>query len=173
MSEIQDLTVRVPPDMIQHWGWFLALGIGLLLLGFAAVVRSVRATVISMLFFGWLLVLAGGIEAAQAFLVGRWAGFFLHLAAAVLFLVTGIVILCRGRDHFHGNVLPDFRAVSTGRLVGASSAGLGLAGAERNYHLSAGYSRPGAMAGLRSLGDRPLRGNRSDFSRLGLGGSGA
>ena len=42
MSEIQGLMVRVPPDMIQHWGWFLALGIGLLLLGVAAVVRSVR-----------------------------------------------------------------------------------------------------------------------------------
>ena len=33
MSEIQGLMVRVPPEMIQHWGWFLALGIGLLLLG--------------------------------------------------------------------------------------------------------------------------------------------
>ena len=95
MSDIQGLMVRVPPDMIQHWGWFLALGIGLLLLGIAAVVRSVRATVISMLFFGWLLVLAGGIEAVQALLVGRWAGFFLHLAAAVLFLVTGLAILRR------------------------------------------------------------------------------
>lgn len=95
MSEIESLMVRVPPDMIQHWGWFLALGIGLLLLGIAAVVRSVKATVISMLFFGWLLVLAGGIEAAQALLVGMWAGFFLHLVAAVLFLVTGSVILRR------------------------------------------------------------------------------
>src|SRR5215472_7826917 len=95
MTEIEGLAVRVPTDMVQHWGWFLALGIGLLLLGIVAVVRSVKATVISMLFFGWLLVLAGGFEAAQALLVGRWAGFFLHLVAAVLFLVTGIVILRR------------------------------------------------------------------------------
>ena len=36
---------------------------------------------------------AGGIEAAQALLVGKWAGSFLHLVAAVLFLVTGILIL--------------------------------------------------------------------------------
>ena len=93
MSEIEALVVRIPPEMIQHWGWFLALGIGLLLLGVAAVVRSVKATVISMLFFGWLLVLAGGIEVAQALLVGKWAGSFLHLVAAVLFLVTGVVIL--------------------------------------------------------------------------------
>jgi len=63
------------------------------LLGIAAVVRCVKATVVSMLFFGWLLVLAAGIEAAQALLVGKWAGSFLHLLAAVLFLVTGILIL--------------------------------------------------------------------------------
>jgi len=93
MSEIQVLAVRIPPEMIQHWGWFLALGIGLLLLGIAAVVRSVKATVVSMLFFGWLLVLAAGIEAVQALLVGKWAGSFLHLVAAVLFLITGVLIL--------------------------------------------------------------------------------
>ena len=62
MSEIQGLMVRVPPDMIQHWAWFLALGIGLLLLGIAAVVRSVRATVISMLFFGWLLAVVSRLS---------------------------------------------------------------------------------------------------------------
>jgi len=45
MSEIEGLVVRIPPDMIAHWGWFLALGIGLLLLGIAAVVRSVKAKI--------------------------------------------------------------------------------------------------------------------------------
>jgi uncharacterized membrane protein HdeD (DUF308 family) len=48
-----------------------------------------------MSFFGWLLVIAAGIEAAQAFLVGKWAGFFLHLLAAVLFGVTGALFVRR------------------------------------------------------------------------------
>ncbi len=59
-----------------------SLGIGVLVLGIAAVVRAVAATVVSMLFFGWLLVLASGIEIAQAVMVGHWAGFFQHLLAA-------------------------------------------------------------------------------------------
>ena len=42
----------------------------MLVLGIAAVVRSVTATVVSMLLFGWLLVLASGIEIAQAVMVG-------------------------------------------------------------------------------------------------------
>jgi uncharacterized membrane protein HdeD (DUF308 family) len=95
MSAVDVLMVGIPPEMIQNRGWFLALGIGLVLLGIAAVIRSVKATIISMLFFGWLMVMAAGIEAAQAFLVGKWAGVFLHLLAAVLFGVTGTLFVRR------------------------------------------------------------------------------
>ena len=95
MSEIEALQVQIPQAMIQNWGWFLAFGIGLLLLGIAAVVRSVTATVVTMLFFGWLLVIAAGIETTQAFMVGAWAGFFLHLLAAVLFGVVGVLMVSR------------------------------------------------------------------------------
>jgi uncharacterized membrane protein HdeD (DUF308 family) len=59
-AEIQNLEVQFSHDLVQYWGWFLALGVGLLALGVAAVARAVTATVASMLFFGWLLVLAGG-----------------------------------------------------------------------------------------------------------------
>jgi len=93
MNEIDVLTVGIPSETIHNWGWFLALGIGLMLLGIAAIIRSVKATVISMSFFGWLLLIAAGIETAQAFLVGKWAGFFLHLLAAVLFGVTGVLFV--------------------------------------------------------------------------------
>ena len=95
MSEIQALEIQIPREIIQYWGWFLAFGIGMLLLGVAAVVRSVTATVVSMLFFGWLLVLASGIEIAQAVMVGRWAGFFQHLLAAILFGVAGLLLVTR------------------------------------------------------------------------------
>src|SRR6266478_4335290 len=66
MSEIQALDVRIPAEIIHNWGWFLAFGIGLVLLGVLAIVRSVAATVVSILFFGWLLVIAAGIEVARA-----------------------------------------------------------------------------------------------------------
>jgi uncharacterized membrane protein HdeD (DUF308 family) len=95
MNEINVLLVGIPHEMIQNWGWFMALGIGLGLLGIAALVRSVKATVISMSFFGWLLLIAAGIEIAQSFLVGKWAGFFLHLLAGVLFGATGALFVRR------------------------------------------------------------------------------
>jgi len=71
MSEIQALDVRIPAEIIHNWGWFLAFGIGLVLLGVLAIVRSVAATVVSMLFFGWLLVIAAGIEIVQLIMVGN------------------------------------------------------------------------------------------------------
>jgi uncharacterized membrane protein HdeD (DUF308 family) len=90
-----DVMVRVTPEMIHNWGWFLAFGIVLLLLGIAAIVRSVTSTVASMAFFGWLLIFGSIIEFADAFMVGKWAGFFLHLLAAILFGVVGVLILVR------------------------------------------------------------------------------
>ena len=81
MSEIQTLDVRIPAEIIHNWGWFLAFGIGLALLGILAIVRAVAATVVSMLFFGWLLVIAAGIEIVQAIMVGKWAGLFQHWLA--------------------------------------------------------------------------------------------
>ncbi len=48
-----------------------------------------------MLFFGWLLVLASGVEIAQAVMVGHWAGFFQHLLAAILFGVAGLIMIIR------------------------------------------------------------------------------
>jgi uncharacterized membrane protein HdeD (DUF308 family) len=88
-----EVIVGATPEMIHHWGWFLAFGIVLLLLGIAAVVRACSATVVSMMFFGWLLLFSGMIEFVHAFIVGRWAGFFLHLLLALLFGITGALMV--------------------------------------------------------------------------------
>jgi uncharacterized membrane protein HdeD (DUF308 family) len=93
MSNVQTLAVQMPHELVHYWGWFLVFGIGLVLLGVAAMARSITATLVSMLFFGWLLVLAAGIEIAQAVMVGQWAGFFYHLLAAILFGVTGLLLV--------------------------------------------------------------------------------
>jgi len=87
------LIIQVSPEMIQHWGWFLAFGIVLIVLGIAAVARSVTSTVVSMVFFGWVLLVAGIVEFVEAFMVGRWAGFFEHLLVALLFGVIGVMFL--------------------------------------------------------------------------------
>ena len=90
-----DVIVQATPELIHNWGWFLAFGIVLLLLGIAAVIRSVTTTVASMVFFGWLLVFASIINFVNAFMVGKWAGFFLHMLIAILFGIAGILMVRR------------------------------------------------------------------------------
>lgn len=155
------LQVAIPHEIVQYWGWFLAFGIGVTLLGTAAVVRSFTATVVSMLFFGWLLVFAGGIEVAQAVMVGHWAGFFQHLLAAILFGIAGLLLVTQPMKS--AEVLTMFMAMFF--LVGGLSAcwfdrsraaGMGLAGGRRPHNDGVGPAYFIGMAGVGTLGDRPL-----------------
>lgn len=95
MPNAIDVVIQVTPEMIHNWGWFLAFGIVLVLLGIAAIVRSVAATVASMVFFGWLLLFGGIFEFVEAFMIGHWTGFFLHMLVAILFAMTGFLLVTK------------------------------------------------------------------------------
>ena len=161
-AAIHGFEVQASPEIVHHWGWFLAFGIGLLALGVAAVMRSVTATIVSMVFFGWLLVLASGIEIAQAVMVGNWAGFFQHLLAAILFGVAGLLIIVRPAvsaeviTMFMAMVLSDRRLIPTDRLDDRRLPRVGLAGSGWTHHLSPRPASHRRMARHRALGDRPF-----------------
>jgi uncharacterized membrane protein HdeD (DUF308 family) len=76
-------------DFQKNRGWFLALGILLIIGGSLAIIYDVAATLLSVLFFGWLLIAMGAIEAVQSFWQPRWGGFFLHLIVGILAVVVG------------------------------------------------------------------------------------
>jgi uncharacterized membrane protein HdeD (DUF308 family) len=76
-------------DFQKNRGWFLALGILLIVGGTLAIIYDVAATLLSVLFFGWLLIIVGAIEAVQSFWQPRWGGFFLHLIVGILAVVVG------------------------------------------------------------------------------------
>jgi uncharacterized membrane protein HdeD (DUF308 family) len=80
-------------ERIGHkWGWFLALGILLIVVGFLALGDTVAVTVISMIFFGWLLVLSAVLHVVHWFR-GSGEGFFLDLLGFIFDLVVGIILL--------------------------------------------------------------------------------
>jgi uncharacterized membrane protein HdeD (DUF308 family) len=76
-------------DFQKNRGWFMALGILLIIGGSLAIIYDVAATMLSVLFFGWLLIAMGAIEAVQSFWQPRWGGFFLHLIVGILAVVVG------------------------------------------------------------------------------------
>jgi uncharacterized membrane protein HdeD (DUF308 family) len=62
-------------DNLRHrWGWFLVLGIVMLILGTIAFIIAPAATLGTVLVLGWLLVLSGVMEAIHAFRMRKWGG---------------------------------------------------------------------------------------------------
>lgn len=82
-------------DAKKNWGWFLALGILLVLLGSAVISSSYYATVFSIIFFGFFLVAAGIVQIVQAFLAHKWSGLFLSLLVGILYVITGALAVFR------------------------------------------------------------------------------
>jgi uncharacterized membrane protein HdeD (DUF308 family) len=45
MNSSIDVIIRATPEMIHNWGWLLAFGVVLIVLGVVAVVRAATATI--------------------------------------------------------------------------------------------------------------------------------
>ena len=76
-------------ELRRSWGWFLGLGIVLIILGVIAIGSAFFMTIASVWLFGWLLIIGGVMEVVHAFWHKRWAGFFLDLLTGVLYVVAG------------------------------------------------------------------------------------
>ena len=80
-------------NLRNHWGWFLALGIAMVVFGTIAIGQAVVATAAATVLFGFLL-LAGGISLiVSAFWAGKWSGTLLHLLVGVLYVIVGLVFI--------------------------------------------------------------------------------
>lgn len=73
----------------NNWGWFLALGLLMVVLGVLAVGASMFTTLLSIVLLGTLLVIAGVAEIGYAFWLRCWTGFIPNLLTGVLYLVVG------------------------------------------------------------------------------------
>jgi len=80
-------------DIREHRGWFLALGMLMIVLGSAAIVFPFTATLATTLLIGWILLFAGIGEAFHAFRVHRWRGFMLALLGGILAMAVGAWLL--------------------------------------------------------------------------------
>ncbi|MER9442794.1 HdeD family acid-resistance protein [Mesorhizobium sp. M0340] len=71
------------------WGWFVALGVLLLIVGGIAFGNLFIATVASVYVVGWLMLMAGIVEIIHAFGVKTWGRFFYWLLSGLLYAVAG------------------------------------------------------------------------------------
>lgn len=75
----------------SKWGWFVALGVLLLIFGGVAFGNLFIATVASVFVVGSLMLVAGIIEIIHAFGVKDWSGFFWWLLSGLLYAIAGFL----------------------------------------------------------------------------------
>jgi uncharacterized membrane protein HdeD (DUF308 family) len=96
MSSNNPLRAAIAADLDENhdsWGWLVAGGVALIILGFICIAGELTATLVTVLTFGWLLILGAVVSLVQAFRVRNWSGFFLYFLSAVLRGVTGYLLV--------------------------------------------------------------------------------
>lgn len=76
-------------EVKQNWGWFLALGILLILLGAAVIGTSFYTSAFSIILLGIFLLIAGVVQIIQTCLARKWSGLFLSLFLGLLYIIIG------------------------------------------------------------------------------------
>jgi uncharacterized membrane protein HdeD (DUF308 family) len=92
-ESMQRIDVAVERSMRNHWKLFLFEGIALVLLGAAAVVLPVVATIAVELIMGWVLLISGVIGLVATFRTRGAPGFTWSIVSALIGIIAGIVLL--------------------------------------------------------------------------------
>lgn len=93
MTRNEDTFAVQTDEIAGSWGWLVAVGTSLTVLGLICVVMAQKATTIAIVSFGWILILSGVAWFAGAFQAQRWGGVFLYALNAILRVAAGYALL--------------------------------------------------------------------------------
>lgn len=86
-------TKAMAEELHANWAWFFALGVLLLLFGFAVIIFPVAGTFAVEILFGIILLFAGLTQVVLAFQARKWGGFLFTFLAGLLYLFVGLLFL--------------------------------------------------------------------------------
>jgi len=95
MLNLAELVAHERAMLRSNWGWFVALGVILAVMGFAGLVFVGMMTLVAVLFIGWMFLIGGVLEVAHAVIRKGWQGFWLDLLSGILTGLAGLFILLR------------------------------------------------------------------------------
>lgn len=93
MTKLDELNAPIVAEMKHNWGWIMGMGILFLILGCIGMGMVVGLTVMSMYFFGILLILGGISHVVDIFRFKDWKGVIWQALIAVLYIVAGFDVL--------------------------------------------------------------------------------
>jgi uncharacterized membrane protein HdeD (DUF308 family) len=91
-ATLSSLPGAVLGELKKKWGWLLALGILLIVLGTVGLWMSFAMTLATVMMFGALLVVGGMFQFLNAFQLKGWKSVLWHALIALLYIAAGIVI---------------------------------------------------------------------------------
>jgi uncharacterized membrane protein HdeD (DUF308 family) len=94
-QDISTLQSKMSAAVREHWKAFLFEGILLVILGLAAMVAPLIASLAFTIFLGWMFLISGIAGLAMTFWARQMPGFWWSLISAVLAIGAGIVLLAR------------------------------------------------------------------------------
>jgi uncharacterized membrane protein HdeD (DUF308 family) len=89
---VADLEMRLMESrrlIAEKWGWFLALGIVLIIAGLAAIAFPLMGTIAAKILLGWLFLIGGVMMIMHAFQAPGWQGFLWELLIGILYAFAG------------------------------------------------------------------------------------
>src|SRR5262249_7392239 len=88
-ADIDSTIAEARRQIADNWGWFLALGILLIIAGVAAIAFPLLSTIATKVALGWIFLIAGALIVVHAFSIRQWQGFLLSLLIGALYLAAG------------------------------------------------------------------------------------
>lgn len=80
-------------NLYPRWGWFLALGIVLIVLGLGALAYAVAATLTSVIVIGVLMLIGGAAQLIHAWTLRSLGGFVWWTLVGLLYIVAGGMVI--------------------------------------------------------------------------------
>jgi uncharacterized membrane protein HdeD (DUF308 family) len=93
MAKISDVFMAGLEEVRKSWGWFLVLGILMIVLGVVCIGKSQTATHFSILALGWVLAISAVFWFIGSFQAMGWSGFFVYLLNALLSGVVAYLLI--------------------------------------------------------------------------------
>ena len=94
-QDITGLQGKMSAAVREHWKAFLIEGILLVILGLAAMVAPLIASLAFTIFLGWMFLISGIAGLAMTLWARQMPGFWWSLISAVLAVGAGIILLAR------------------------------------------------------------------------------
>ncbi|HWB48477.1 MAG TPA: HdeD family acid-resistance protein [Stellaceae bacterium] len=93
MTDIARQLGLEPRRVAGKWGWFVALGVVMVLLGGFALGDTMLVTLLSVIFIGAALLVGGVFQIIHAFANKQWGAFLLALLCGALYVAGGLLIM--------------------------------------------------------------------------------